>query len=170
MSIFSDRVYYVDGAWVSSQPSILSFLGDAEQDGDRELLKKWGPAGSLRDGVAAERGGAYPDQIRGNYWPTPTHHQQYDDDVPIAWLRRWVRLYHEKGVNSGVPYHIAVRAPVILAVAKAKGGRIEEAEDLLAQHDREPIPELLRDRSWGPTAEVTEAMMGFPMGWTALDD
>jgi hypothetical protein len=77
-----------------------------------------------------------------------------------------VRLYRERGTNSGVPYPLAMRAPVLLSAARAARGRTDEADALLERHEAEPIPELTQDSSCGPTAEVTEAMMGFPVGWT----
>lgn len=153
---------YEDGAWASAQQSVLAMFGG----GSDEFLDRWPKAGALRGRYAHRRAHLEIPRVRaGDYWPTPAASLPNETENPVGWLARWLEVYEGSGINTGVPLGIAAAAPVVLELATRRGA--PDARNVLAEHARQPKPELLRTENLNPG--FVEALMGFPEGWTDVD-
>lgn len=154
---------FAEGEWASAQQSVVSMFG-GEQD---EFLQNWPKAGTARDGSAHRRSHVQIPKVRaGEWWPTPAASLPNETEEPAGWLERWHKVITESGNNSGVPLGIAAESPLVLKLAT--WGNIDEARRVLDEHRREPNPELLRGGTLNPT--FVEVLMGFPDGWTDVED
>lgn len=154
---------YENDSWVTAQQSVVAMFGGASE----EFLEGWPKAGALRGTHVHRRGHVEIPRVRaGDYWPTPAASVPNETEDPASWLARWLEIYETRDINTGVPLGIAAAAPVVLQLASRRG--VEETRRVLAEHARDPDPELLRSESLNPG--FAEALMGFPAGWTVVDD
>lgn len=166
MSDLSGAFAVYDGVvWVVAQASVFSVFG-GEEDPD-EHLDNWHRAGAVRDDHAHPRESTQkpPSRDKDRLWPTPAASMPNDGEEPAQWLRRWIKVASAKNAKrTGVPLAVAVRAPVVLRVAKI--GRIDEARELLHKHEQQPDPEFSSTARLNP--RWVELLMGFPEGWTEV--
>lgn len=151
-----DRSEWVEGG------SALAMFGVEESD---TFHGSWERAGAVRGTSSRSRAAAHPvvgDDDR--LWPTPAASTPNDGEAPATWLARFVKHASAgpTATRAGVPLAVAARAPIVLRVARV--GSLDEARDLLARHEQDPVPELASEDTLNPM--WVEALMGFPAGWT----
>jgi len=149
------------GEWAAAQQSALAMFGT----GHDEFLEGWPKAGTVRHGHAHRRAHVEIPRVRaGQYWPTPAASLPNETEDPAAWLARWLKVFVESDINTGVPLGIAAEAPLVLQLARRRGA--DDARRALREHAREPNPGLRRTGTLNPA--FVESLMGFPAGWTDL--
>ena len=154
---------FAEGEWAAAQQSVLSMFG-GEQD---EFLQQWPKAGATRGTSAHRRQHVQIPRVRaGAYWPTPAASLPNETEEPGGWLARWLKVMTDSGINTGVPLGVAAESPLVLKLATY--GTVEEARRVLDEHAREPNPDLVRTGMLSPA--FVETLMGFPPGWTVVED
>jgi hypothetical protein len=143
--------------------------GDISLWGEQPSLESLPKAGMTRNGVLYQQlDWVRPiDETASSLWPTPT--TQENEHPGAIWNEKWRRV-SPSGVSHGMNLADAVRIWPTPTAKDGKGasGHRSEARRLADLTYRARIVDGVTTGSLNPT--WVEWLMGFPIGWTDLED